>query len=58
MLNQALPEGVLQPSGRIAGFLYFHRVRKSDGRVTFAEDVIDANTRERIATVRIPLLVQ
>ena len=58
MLNQALPEGVLRPSGRVAGFLYFHRVRKSDGRVTFAEDVIDANTRERIATLRIPLLVQ
>jgi hypothetical protein len=58
MLSQALPEGVLQPGGRVAGFLYFHRIRQSDGRVTFAEDVIDANTRERIATLRIPLLVQ
>jgi hypothetical protein len=58
MLNQALPEGVLQPGGRVAGFLYFRRISQSDGRVIFAEEVIDANTRERIATLRIPLLAK
>jgi len=58
MLNQALPEGVLQPGGRVSGFLYFHRLKQSEGRVIFAQDVIAAETRERLATLRIPLMLQ
>jgi len=58
MLNQALPEGVLQPGGHVSGFLYFHKLRASEGRVIFAQDVIAAETRERLATIRIPLILQ
>jgi hypothetical protein len=58
MLNQALPEGVLQPGGRVAGFLYFRRLRQSGGRVIFAQEVIAAETGERLATLRIPLVLQ
>ena len=57
MLTNALPEGVLQPGGRAAGFLYFHRV-SSEGRVTLEFDAVDANTRARIAALRIPMIVQ
>ena len=58
MLNQALPEGVLQPGGHVAGFLYFNKLKRSQGRVIFAHDVVDAGTREPIATIRIPLVLQ
>jgi hypothetical protein len=58
MLNQALPEGVLQPGGHVSGFLYFHKLKESQGRVIFAQDVIEAETRERLATLRIPLMLQ
>jgi hypothetical protein len=58
MLKQALPEGVLQPGGRVAGFLYFRRLRQEGGRVIFAQDVIVAETGERLATPRIPLVLQ
>ena len=56
MLNEAVPEGVLQPGGHLAGFLYFHKLKRNEGRVIFAEDVIDADTRQRIGTARIPLI--
>jgi len=58
MLNPALPEGVLQPGGHLSGFLYFHKLRASEGRVIFAQDVIEAETRERLATIRIPLILE
>jgi hypothetical protein len=58
MINQALPEGVLQPGGHVSGFLYFRKLRQSEGRVIFAHEVVDAETRQRIATIRIPLVLQ
>jgi hypothetical protein len=57
MLEQALPEGVIEPGGSAAGFLYFHRL-KDTGPVTFAAEVVDANTREALGSVRIPLVLQ
>jgi hypothetical protein len=49
---------VLKPGGHVTGFLYFHKLRASEGRVIFAQDVIEAETRERLATIRIPLMLQ
>jgi hypothetical protein len=57
MINQALPEGVLQPGGKVSGFLYFRKLR-SEGRVMFAQEVVEAEKHERVATIRIPLVLQ
>jgi hypothetical protein len=58
MINEALPEGVLQPGGHVSGFLYFRRLKQSDGRVIFAHEAVDAGSHERIAILRIPLVLQ
>ncbi len=57
MLQQALPEGVLQPGGTAAGFLYFHRLR-DDGPVTFSAELVNPSSRETIASVEIPMVLQ
>ena len=57
MLQQALPEGVLQPGGEVAGFLYFHRLRDT-GPVMFSADLIDPDSRAMIGSVQIPMLLQ
>jgi len=57
MLQQALPEGVLQPGGTAAGFLYFHRLR-DNGPVTFSAELVNPNSRETIASVEIPMVLQ
>jgi len=41
----------------VSGFLYFRKMR-SEGRVMFAQEVVRADTHERIATIRIPLVLQ
>ena len=43
--------------GQVSGFLYFRKMR-SEGRVMFAQEVVGADTHERIATIRIPLALQ
>jgi hypothetical protein len=35
-----------------------HKLKQSEGRVIFAQDVIVAETQERLATLRIPLVLQ
>jgi hypothetical protein len=57
MLQQALPEGVLQPGGSAAGFLYFHHLQEK-GPVTFAAEIVAAGTREPLGAVRIPMVLQ
>ena len=59
MISMALPEGVLDPGGRIQGFLYFEDVEDLDiPSVDFTVALVDANTEERIGTVTIPFTVQ
>jgi len=41
----------------VSGFLYFRRLR-SEGRVMFSQEVVEAEKHERIATIRIPLVLQ
>ncbi|MEW6300382.1 MAG: hypothetical protein AB1671_22035 [Thermodesulfobacteriota bacterium] len=57
MLEAALPEGVVEPQGRIAGFLYFERVGEEVARVDFRAELIDAQTEEDFGVITIPFLV-
>jgi hypothetical protein len=62
MLDRALPEGVLEPGGKVTGFTYFERV---DGKVAkrtkallLVMKVADAESGEELGTVEIPFAVQ
>lgn len=54
MLQQALPEGVLQPGGSAAGFLYFNHLRQP-GPTTFFAQLVQADTRALIGVARVPM---
>ncbi len=40
MIQKALPEGVLEPGGRVSGFLYFEDPDDDVGRVTYTQSVV------------------
>jgi hypothetical protein len=56
MIHKALPEGVLEPGGKVTGFLYFEDVKtdKND-KATFTTDLVNAATGEPVASIRIPI---
>ncbi len=58
MLERALPEGVLQPGGRVSGFLYFEKVPADSGRAQFRAEIVDARNGNQIATITIPFVVE
>jgi hypothetical protein len=58
MLAKGLTEGVLEPDGRISGFLYFEKLPENLDRVTFEADLVNARTGVKFGTVRIPFLVK
>lgn len=55
MMNDALPEGVLEPGGSIGGFVYFQNVTPREGRVTFVAHLVDAKTQEPVGAIEVPL---
>ena len=56
MIQKALPEGVLEPGGRVTGFLYFEDVdTDADEKATFTVDLMNASTGEAMGNIRIPL---
>jgi len=57
MIQKALPEGVLDPGGRITGYLYFQNVDRDAGMVEFTQDLVDAEDGKSFGTVRIPFEV-
>lgn len=57
MLRHALPEGVLEPEGRIAGYLYFEKVDPTHEQVRLRADVVAANTGKILGEVSIPFVV-
>ncbi len=57
MVNQALPEGVVEDGGRVAGFLYFPRVVGRETRLRFEAQFADAKTNEIVANIKVPLAV-
>ncbi|MCY1054095.1 hypothetical protein [Nannocystis sp. SCPEA4] len=56
MVQKALPEGVLEPRGRITGYLYFESVRDTS-RVNFVTHLVDAHTGQALGTVEVPFVV-
>jgi hypothetical protein len=57
MVQLALPERVLEPHGRTAGFVYFERVHKVS-RVDFTVRLVDDRSGAPHATVTIPFVLQ
>jgi hypothetical protein len=58
MVEDVLPEGVLDPGGRISGFLYFEKVSASAPRVRFRGDLVSATSGEVFGEVSIPFVVE
>jgi hypothetical protein len=58
MVQKALPEGVLEPGGRVTGYLYFHNVKRDVGMVEFTEELVNAKNGETFGVVRIPFEVE
>jgi hypothetical protein len=56
MVQRALPEGVLEPGGRVTGFVYFERLPKGVGPVRFTADLVDAQTIASLGTISIPFI--
>ncbi len=60
MLRQALPEGVLEDGGTVAGFLYFERIdtEGEERRVTFQANVVDIVSDETLTTLQVPFVMR
>lgn len=58
MRMKALTEGVLDKDGIVSGYLYFEDVLPTDEKVTFNFDIVNANTGEKEATIKIPYYVE
>ena len=58
MIDNALPEGVLQNDGEISGYLYFEKLDNTKAnRVDFIADLINSKTGKNFATIDIPFNV-
>ena len=57
MINNALPEGTLEPGGTLEGFLYFQGVARREDAVTLQVKLVDAVTGEPFGTLDIPFQV-
>jgi hypothetical protein len=55
MLALALPEGVLEPGQRVAGFVYFERVPRDVSVVRLTAPLVDARSGESLGVVGLPL---
>jgi hypothetical protein len=53
----ALPEGVLKPGGRVAGYLYFEKVPAHTDRVQFNYSLLDARDGRIFAVAALPFVV-
>lgn len=58
MLEHAIPEGVVAPDGRVAGYLYFEPVPPDQSKVRFRADVVDASSGRMLGEVSIPFVVK
>jgi hypothetical protein len=57
MINQALPEGVLEAQGSIQGYVYFQKVAPRESRVKFAMQLVDPRGNRKIGEATVPLAV-
>jgi hypothetical protein len=58
MLAKGIPEGVLEPEGRVSGFLYFEKLPDNLDRITFEADLVNPRTGVTLGTVRIPFVIE
>jgi len=58
MVENALPEGVLDSGGSVSGFLYFEQVAPEDREVVFRTELVDAESEEQYGAVTIPFRVE
>jgi hypothetical protein len=58
MLNEALPDGVINPGGRVTGFLYFQEVTTKQKSVRFEYSLVNARTGNIFGTITIPFAVK
>jgi len=56
MREKAIPAGVLQPGGRVSGFLYFPKLPRETTTVTFKQSLVDSSTQKTIAEVEVPFV--
>lgn len=56
MVRRALPEGVLEPGGSIAGYLYFESLGPEVRRVVLEAELDRPLGDERVATIAIPFV--
>lgn len=54
MINEALPEGVLNHNGELEGFLYFQPVDPDDRQVTFRAALVDRRKAKPSVRPRFP----
>ncbi|RKG91768.1 hypothetical protein D7V97_41600 [Corallococcus sp. CA053C] len=57
MINNALPEGTLEPGGTLEGFVYFQGVAHREDKVTLQVRLVDAGTGEPFGMLDIPFQV-
>ena len=57
MMHRALPEGVVQPGGRITGFVYFEDLDEAR-RARFTFDLVDARSGMQFGRIEIPFRVR
>jgi hypothetical protein len=58
MRAEAVPEGVLNPDGRLSGFVFFQKVDKKAGPVSLTFDVVNANTGQSLGKVELPFVAK
>lgn len=59
MLKRAIPEGVIEPGGMVAGYLYFEKVQGLDRgtRLDLRTELVDAESGEIFASLDMPFMV-
>ena len=58
MVQRALPEGVLEPKGRISGFMYFEPFSNEVTRLRFSLGIVSADGKDKLGTAVIPFVVK
>jgi hypothetical protein len=56
MVQKALPEGVVEVGGRVAGFVYFEEVKDVEA-LTFSARLLEPGAATPFAEVRLPFVV-
>jgi hypothetical protein len=56
MIDQSLPEGVLDRGAQVDGFLYFEHFRSAAHRLRFTVELIDARTGLTFGTLSVPFV--